>query len=87
MAKIRPHGLFDVWSPDTVAECLDGIGDDIYRFLWNDLVPLYDGKKRSEWNDDFSRRCLAKYWSKVPEEFKTRLNDAATAHESKWKKD
>jgi hypothetical protein len=40
----RPHSLFSVWSPDEVAECLVGIGDPLYRKLWNELVPLYDGK-------------------------------------------
>jgi hypothetical protein len=28
-----PNGL-QYWRPDEVAECLDGIGQDLYRKLW-----------------------------------------------------
>tara|TARA_Y100001963_G_C6609998_1_gene366570 strand:- start:253 stop:528 length:276 start_codon:yes stop_codon:yes gene_type:complete len=31
-----PDGL-TYWTADEVAECLDGIGQDIYRKLWNIL--------------------------------------------------
>jgi len=85
MAKrIKANGLFDVWSPDQVVECLDGVTDEIYTFIWNEIVPLYAKKKRSEWNDDFGNRCLKKYWSKIPDEFKVILNACAEKEKAKW---
>lgn len=76
--RIKPHALFEVWSPDEVAECLDGIGNtSIYSKIWNEIVPLYDGKPRSEVNDDFDRRCLKKYWNKFTDEEKLLLNSCA----------
>ena len=72
-----PHHLFHVWSPDEVAECLEGVGiGPIYNQLW-DLVAEYDKKPRSEVNDDFDDRCLAKFWDKLPEETQNHLNACA----------
>ena len=77
--RIKPHALFEVWSPDEVAECLDGIGD-LYSKIWNEIVPLYDGKSRSEVPDDFGSRCLKKYWSKFTDDEKLQLNACAQRH-------
>lgn len=33
-ATVAPHDLFRVWSPDTVAECLDGVDMELYRRLY-----------------------------------------------------
>jgi hypothetical protein len=83
---IKPHGLFTVWSPDTVAECLEGIGNtDLYLKIWNEIVPLYANQPRSEVPDDFDRRCLKKYWSKFTDDEKRTLNAAAERHEANWK--
>jgi len=76
--RIKPHSLFSVWSPDEVAECLNGIGNSpLYSKIWNEIVPLYKGKPRSDVPDDFDRRCLKKYWSKFTNEEKLRLNECA----------
>jgi hypothetical protein len=80
--RIKPHSLFNVWSPDEAAECLPGIGNtDLYTKIWRDIVPLYDGQPRSEVPDDFGNRCLKKYWNKFTDEEKVRLNEAAEAQE------
>lgn len=64
---VSPHHLFNVWSPDSVAECMDGVPKALYAKLWNEIVPMYDGKRRSEWNDDFSSFCLSRpeFWGKL----------------------
>ena len=79
--KIKPNGLFEVWSPDTVAECLTGAGDeDIYTALWG-MVAHYEGKPRSEVPDDFGDRALVKWWSELNDDMKGRLNTLAEALE------
>jgi len=83
MPKIKPHGLFSVWSPDEVAECL-GVGPNLYAKIWNELVPIYDKWPRSEVPDDFSKRCLAKWWYKFTPEEQARLNELAIKHEGAY---
>ena len=31
--------LLPNWKSDEVAECLDGISEELYKFLWNDIGP------------------------------------------------
>jgi hypothetical protein len=80
-ARAEPHGLFDVWSPDTCAECLDGMSVELYKKIWNDIVPLYEDQPRSEVPDDFDRRCVAKFWDKFTDAERAELNRLAAASE------
>jgi len=82
--RIKAHSLFKVWSPDEVAECLS-IGSDLYAKIWNELVPLYANKPRSEVPDDFGSRNLSKWWSKFSDEEKLALNEAAKKYDEEWK--
>ena len=72
------HILFEVWSADTVAECLEGVTDDLYRRLWELTtgMPL-----PNEVNDNFPDYCLARSWEKLTAEEQTFLNDLAEKHE------
>jgi len=82
--QVKPHALFQVWSPDEVAECLEGIGNTgIYEKIWNKIVPIYDKWPKSEVPDDFSRRCLAKWWDLFTYEERIKLNAAAALHDQK----
>jgi len=81
--SIECHGLFEVWSPDEVAECLEGIPADLYKKLWS-IVSEYDSLPRSEVPDDFGSRCLAKWWGKFTAEEQTNLNAAACAEEARY---
>lgn len=36
--------LLSYWTVDEVAECIDGIGSDIYRKPWSFITPETDGK-------------------------------------------
>jgi hypothetical protein len=80
---LAPNSLFDVWSPDTVAECLPGVPSELYRRIWNDIVPQYDGKPRSEVPDDFDTRCLALYWEQFTAEERATLNALAEAEDKR----
>jgi vacuolar-type H+-ATPase subunit C/Vma6 len=76
--NIEPNSLFNVWSPDEVAECLEGITPDLYKALW-ELTKFYPRGPRSEVPDDFARRALAKYWKKLSLAHRILLNELATA--------
>jgi hypothetical protein len=84
MSRIKRHGLFTCWRADEVAECLDGVPDSIYRFLWERIVPLQepihtnDGEARFE--EPTFDSPLSKFWNKLPEEYKRQLNRLAEQH-------
>lgn len=76
MTAIVPNSLFRVWSPDEVAECLDGVPQALYSRLW-EFVAEYEDQPRSEVPDDFGRRCLARFWGKLTVDEQTQLNTLA----------
>jgi MoxR-like ATPase len=77
--KIEPNSLFEVWSPDAVAECISGVTEDEYVLLWNSTVDL--PKNVSEVPDSFADRCLAKVWNTFPDEMKNHLNEIAKKYQ------
>jgi hypothetical protein len=79
---VEPHGAFEVLRPDEVAECWDGVEevDGLYGALWA-LVRHYDGKPRSEVNDDFSDRALSNWWGELSESHQTELNRLAAIND------
>jgi hypothetical protein len=79
---LTPNSLFDVWSPDTVAECLEGVSRELYRRLWA-IVPQYDGEPRSEVPDDFDRRCVARFWDQFTDAERAELNRLAEAEDAR----
>lgn len=91
---IKPNVLFQVWRPDEVAECLDGVPQELYIKLWNELVPIYDKKAQENIEDrgpevDYT---LSEYWDKLTEEEQTLLNQLAVKHtgqdaEERWNED
>lgn len=82
---IKPNSLFLVWSPDEVAECLEGIlpQEGLYQALWA-LTKEYENEPRSEVPDDFGDRCLAKYWDKLSQAYQVVLNDLADKHHKRY---
>ena len=90
MKEIRAHKLFQINSPDEVAECFEGIGTELYAKIWNTIVPLYDKKPRSEVPDDFGRRNLSKFWKHFTDDEKRQLNEIAKrkqAETNAWMKE
>mgnify|MGYP001033253478 CR=1 FL=1 len=67
---IEPNLIFKYWRADEVAECMDGVTDDLYSKLWNDIVP--------QQSEDFllgGNVCLANYWHLLSETDQARLNE------------
>lgn len=80
--KIEPHLQFTVWSPDEVAECLEGVGvGELYRTLWSlvDKVP-----DLGETPDTRFGRALAKVWRELTTDDQQKLNELAEAHDRKY---
>ena len=81
--SMRPHALFNIWRPDEVAECLEGVKDELYSALWK-LTPLYAKRDREldyECPPDPDFNCLAGFWDKLSDDHKTILNQLAEAHD------
>ena len=67
---IEPNLIFKYWRADEVAECMDGVTEDLYSKLWNDIVP--------QQSEDFllgGNVCLANYWHLLSETDQARLNE------------
>lgn len=42
---IKPNPTLEYYRPDEIAECFDGVSDDLYQVLWNsidDMQPMSD---------------------------------------------
>ena len=76
-----PHILLQVWTPDTVAECLDGISPVLYNKLWNKIVPLTEGCA-PPYPGEVPEHTLSAYWDKFTWEERELLNEAAMRTES-----
>ena len=72
---IKPHEMFEFWTPDEVAECLD-VGDDIYCKLWA-LLPEYNGPRDPEYPDEKWVDGLKRFWDRFTPDEQRRLNGAA----------
>jgi hypothetical protein len=89
---IKPHRLFETWSADQVAECLEGVNDDIYKALWNFCVPLYDTPERHKLDQDWGPsndgwNNLAQYgWNKLKPDYQRELNRLAWMRDQEYMK-
>lgn len=42
--EVKMPDLFNYWTVDTVAECIDGVGEELCRKLWSFITPETDGE-------------------------------------------
>jgi hypothetical protein len=64
---IKPDTIFECWTVDEVAECMDGISDNLYKSLWN---------KASQ------RVNVSELWDQFTEDEQLELNKSATIHQA-----
>jgi len=64
---IKPNTIFECWTVDEVAECMDGISDNLYKSLWN---------KASQ------RVNVSELWDQFTEDEQLELNKTATIHQA-----
>jgi hypothetical protein len=78
---VRPHNLFTVWTPDEVAECLDGISRATRARLYEllRLLPRADYVVEESAPGDAidTRRALSVVWSHLTTEQQEEVNAAA----------
>jgi hypothetical protein len=90
MSRVRPHPLFDIWTADEAAECLEGLPNVVQDFLWNNIVPLQPSKYDQFGEPRYEEpvpglNSLRKFWSKLPQEYQRQLNKAAERQERPWR--
>lgn len=75
---MTPHIALTVIRPDEVAECWEGVDDELCRELWS-LVPFYKNKKTPEEMEEpcIGLDCVADFWHHLSEETQTKLNNLA----------
>jgi hypothetical protein len=81
MSKIKPDLLFEIWTPDEVAECLAGVTDaGLYEKLWT-LVEDYPDQRspeEMEYPDAKMSNNLAQFWNRFSSEEQAKLNQLAS---------
>lgn len=76
----RPNDVFKTIRADEVAECWDGVGDDLYRKLWNVIVPLQPkipNLEDSGPGDHVGHANLAQFWGMLTRDEQDHLNKLA----------
>ena len=81
---ITPHEMFELHSPDTVAETYEGVmAAGLYERLW-EMVEHYDDREMPETPDTFYGHVfgdeLIKFWDHFTDEEKLALNKIAEAN-------
>ena len=89
----KPHELFSYNRADEIAECWGGIPEELYRKLWNDIVPLQKkipNLEDSGPHDHVGYENLAAHWSVLTETEQALLNALAVQRDvefAKWKRE
>ncbi len=88
--SIAPHIALTIQTPDTVAECWDGIFavPGLYEALWA-LTNDYDNAHRANIEDMgpadvVGLNSVASFWDRFSDEHKAALNAAAIAFDAWW---
>jgi hypothetical protein len=66
----KPHILFEIWRPDEVAECLDGVTDELYKKLWTFVEDFKAPRPEVAEEPTPGLDCLADFWDRltIPEQ-------------------
>lgn len=87
---IKPDSVFDVITPDQVAETWDGIygSGNLYEKLW-ECVKYYDNSYRENIedigpNDVIGINCLSEFWDRFSQEHQLKLNELAKEMEKSY---
>jgi hypothetical protein len=79
MAGVRPHEAASYWTPDEVAEALDGISAQTSARLWA-LLPQAGEQPASEWPEPVVvEASVASIWQHLTEAERAEINAAFVA--------
>ena len=79
--EIEPHDALTILTPDTVAECWDGVFafGDLYETLWS-CVPDYTAPSPEESEEPcHGMDSVADFWDRFSDAQKLKLNELAAA--------
>lgn len=81
--SIKPHNYLSNIRPDEVAECWDGVKQDLYLALW-EQVENYDNSYRENIedigpHDVIGINAVSEFWKNFSDEHKVALNELAAA--------
>jgi hypothetical protein len=87
MGMSKAHGYFEVTRADEVAECWDGVTEELYIALWNKIVPHQKeipNIEDSGPHDHVGHENLASHWDKLTESEQDLLNELARKKEAEF---
>lgn len=87
---IKPNSTFETIRADEVAECWEGVPEELYLKLWNVIVPLQrpiPNLEDSGPHDHIGHENLAAHWRHLTnseQELLNKLADARHAEFQEW---
>lgn len=88
MTAIQPHPTLDLFTPDTIAECWDGVFHfgDLYEQLWA-CVRHYTPIDREDCgpHDVIGINSVTSFWDSFSAQNQAHLNELAEAHDNEWR--
>ena len=94
MSKLECPELLKFWTPDEVAECLEGVPEELYIKIWKDIVPLVEKDKKAdpaikevgymEYPDQQWEFSTKRYWNKFTDKEKQTLIECVEKHNKEW---
>ena len=87
---IKPHQALELSRADEVAECWDGIGEELYAKLWNEIVSLQKpipNLEDSGPHDHIGFESLASHWHILTEAEQVYLNSLAVKRDEEWERE
>jgi hypothetical protein len=83
--EMKAHLALKYITPDEVAECWEGVDEELYSALWG-CVPKYDNKWRENIEDMgpydvIGVNSVSKFWSSFSMHHKRQLNNLAVRSE------
>ena len=78
-----PATIFTIWSPDSVAECMDGVSDDMYKRLWELTAHVPRLSADDETPDSQFKQALSTVWHLLTPAEQAELNFLAVQHEAR----
>ena len=85
---MKPHPAFEYTRADEVAECWDGVPEELYRKLWRVIVPKQKPIPNLEDSgpaDHVGFENLAAHWSDLSEDEQQLLNELARKQDESFR--
>ena len=85
MNTSKPHPLFEIWRPDEVAECLEGVTDSLYSKLWECVNDFKAPRPEVSEEPCYGMDSLSDFWDRFDPAEQQHLNTLAEKHEESYK--